>query len=480
MKRVSYISRIFLLILFLCVNSCADSREIVAKKGEKDVVVNVKEITGAYGTFVVGYNRIDIRLVNEGLTRENENGEIIPGLAKSWEASNDKKTWSFYLRDNLKWSDGKNITGKEIIASFKDQIGSGNIPLERISSIHDKVIVMNFSKPVEGVESYVSNYNFVPKREEHVNYTDMNVKEVIASGPYKPVKRGEKEIILEKNPYYWNNTNIKADRIIFQEIEDNQIKVEKFKKNEIDFTEVNEDSHISEYMQSNVLSILKSKERYNVLFNPKSKIMKNINIRKAIIAALDRGEKSPRTYIPENRGIKGVKGELPEEITTSIPSYSPKEAEEFFKKGLKDENINLTELKLLDNGMNESITSQIKKDLEKNLGIKVILIKNKNTEDYDIKVYSQSVNSKDIIYYMAIPEIVSNPEYKMLYEKAKKLPSGKEQIETIIKMEKIMVEELPYFVFKYKKDNYYLVNPKLKGIKKGIFEYYFGNLYIEN
>ena len=478
MKKIRLILGI--LFILIIVPSCVKSEEsgiIRSKKSEKDVIINVKEISGAYGTFVIGYNGIDIRLINEGLTREDENGNIIPGLAKSWEASNDKKTWSFYLRDNLKWSDGKNITGKEIISSFKDQIGSGNIPLKNISSIHDKVIVMDFSKPVRDVERYVSSYMLVPKREEHVNYTDKNVKKVIASGPYKPVKRGEKEIVLEKNPYYWNNKNIKAERIIFQEIKDNASAVERFKKTELDFTEVDPNSDITEYMQTHTLSVLKSKERYNLLFNPKNRIMKNNNIRKSIIMALYREEKSPRTYIPENRGMKD---NLTEDIGISIPPYNPEEGRKLFKEALKNENITLTELKVIDNGMNHDITLKIKNNLEKNLGIKVIIIKNSDTEDYDIMVYSQSVHITDMIYYMAIPEIVSNPEYRILYEKAKMLPQGEEKIKTIIKMEKILAEELPYAVLEYKNDTYYLINPKLRGISKGIFDYYLGILYIED
>ncbi len=481
MKKTWFILRI--LFILTTVSSCIKSEESGItgnKKSEKDVIINVKEITGAYGTFVAGYNGIDIRLVNEGLTREDENGKIVPGLAKSWEASNDRKIWSFYLRDNLKWSDGKGITGEEIISSFKDQIGSSGIPLERASSLHDKVIVMNFSRPVENVERYVSSYMLVPKREDHVNYTDKNVKKVIASGPYKPVKRGEKEIILEKNPYYWNNINIKAERITFQEIDDNRSALEKFKKGEIDFTEVSPSPDINEYMKAPELSVLKSKERYNLIFNPKNRIMKNNNIRKSIIMALYRGERAPRTYIPENRNINGLEGDLTEYIGTSIPPYNPEEAEKLFKETLKKENITLTELKLIDNGMNHDITLKIKNSLEKNLGIKVVIIKNSATEEYDMKVYSQSVYITDMIYYMAIPEIVSDPEYGILYEKAKVLPSGEEKTRAIIKMEKILAEELPYTVLEYKNDSYYLVNTKLRGISKGIFDYYLGILYIED
>ena len=38
----------------------------------------------------------------------------IPGLAKSWKGSDDGKTWTYKLRDGLKWSDGKPLTAEDV------------------------------------------------------------------------------------------------------------------------------------------------------------------------------------------------------------------------------------------------------------------------------------------------------------------------------------------------------------------------------
>ena len=38
----------------------------------------------------------------------------IPGLAESWTGSDDKLTWTYKLRDGLKWSDGKPLTSEDI------------------------------------------------------------------------------------------------------------------------------------------------------------------------------------------------------------------------------------------------------------------------------------------------------------------------------------------------------------------------------
>ncbi|WP_267501051.1 ABC transporter substrate-binding protein, partial [Borreliella garinii] len=52
------------------------------------------------------------------LTLNTKTGKLKPGLAKNWEVSKDKKTYQFYLRDNLVWSDGVSITAEGIRKSF--------------------------------------------------------------------------------------------------------------------------------------------------------------------------------------------------------------------------------------------------------------------------------------------------------------------------------------------------------------------------
>ncbi|NQU18257.1 MAG: ABC transporter substrate-binding protein, partial [Candidatus Saganbacteria bacterium] len=53
-----------------------------------------------------------------GLTKINEKLEIIPDLAKSWQVSKDGKTWTFVLRDDVFWHDGKPFTASDVKFTF--------------------------------------------------------------------------------------------------------------------------------------------------------------------------------------------------------------------------------------------------------------------------------------------------------------------------------------------------------------------------
>ena len=69
------------------------------------------------------YNlRLEETLLNDlflGLTTFNAEGEIVPGAAKSWTVSEDGLTWTFTLRDDLKWSDGNALDADDFVFSLR-------------------------------------------------------------------------------------------------------------------------------------------------------------------------------------------------------------------------------------------------------------------------------------------------------------------------------------------------------------------------
>lgn len=48
-----------------------------------------------------------------------EDGTLQPGQAETWETSEDGLTWTFHLRDGLKWSDGTDLTANDFVYSWK-------------------------------------------------------------------------------------------------------------------------------------------------------------------------------------------------------------------------------------------------------------------------------------------------------------------------------------------------------------------------
>ena len=76
---------------------------------------------GRVGKYTIETFPIDIQLmISSGLVNVEENGTIIPKLAKSWEVRDDDKTYIFTLDDTQKWHDGSHLTQDDITYNFKD------------------------------------------------------------------------------------------------------------------------------------------------------------------------------------------------------------------------------------------------------------------------------------------------------------------------------------------------------------------------
>lgn len=78
---------------------------------------NPETLDPALNSAIDGANTIIT--IFEPLLLINENNEVIGGQAESWEASEDGLTWTFTMRDGLKWSDGTDLNAKDFEYSFK-------------------------------------------------------------------------------------------------------------------------------------------------------------------------------------------------------------------------------------------------------------------------------------------------------------------------------------------------------------------------
>ena len=57
--------------------------------------------------------------VFEGLTKKDKDNNIIPGVAERWKVSEDGLVYTFYLRTNSKWSDGKTVTANDFVYAWR-------------------------------------------------------------------------------------------------------------------------------------------------------------------------------------------------------------------------------------------------------------------------------------------------------------------------------------------------------------------------
>jgi peptide/nickel transport system substrate-binding protein len=145
---------------------------------------------------------------------------IVPDLAHSWEISKDSRTYTFFLRKDVQFHDGAELTAEDVKATF-DRIvkpPSGvsiprSILFTAVSEINarDKYTVefkLSEPRPTGFIMSAIaSGWNVIVRKKtlEDNNYNLRKVEVYPGTGPFRSVRRVENEVwVMGKNPNYWN------------------------------------------------------------------------------------------------------------------------------------------------------------------------------------------------------------------------------------------------------------------------------------
>ena len=171
--------------------------------------------------------------------------EITPLAAESWEISEDGTTYTFTLREGLRWSDGEPVTAEDYRQSFLRQLdpataaysadeffaisngqafNTGEITdpeLVGISAPDDLTLIIELEEPTPFFLSYLGNSNYLPVRvdliEQHGDQW-MEAGNHVGNGPYMLTQWDHDQLmVFEKNPHYegiWKD-NRHIDRIEF-------------------------------------------------------------------------------------------------------------------------------------------------------------------------------------------------------------------------------------------------------------------------
>ena len=159
---------------------------------------------------------------------------IIPDLAHSWQIAEDGKTYTFFLRQGVQFSDGAELTAEDVKATF-DRIAKPpqgitiprSILFKAVGEINapDKYTVefkLSEARPVNFMMSALaSGFNVILRKKtlEDNHYDLRKVQIYPGTGPFRSVKYTENEVwIMEKNKNYWNKELPYADGIEFYHV----------------------------------------------------------------------------------------------------------------------------------------------------------------------------------------------------------------------------------------------------------------------
>ncbi len=220
-----------------------------AATGDKELAVQIgpdpETIDPALNSAVDGGNMLLHAF--ECLLTVGQDGTLQPGQAETWETSEDGLTWTFHLRDGLKWSDGTPLTANDFVYSWQrvcdpavaapyaetvlgmvkgyDEAIAGDVTALAVSAPDDLTLVVELSAPCSYFGSLAAFATLSPVQQATVEANGdawaVAPETYVSNGPFYMTEWVPgSHITFSKNPNYWNADAIKLDRLKFLLIED--------------------------------------------------------------------------------------------------------------------------------------------------------------------------------------------------------------------------------------------------------------------
>ncbi|KAA5973160.1 ABC transporter substrate-binding protein [Pantoea sp. M_9] len=267
----------------------------------------------------VGLPEIQVmRDLFEGLTSQDANGQIVPGVAESW-SSNDNKIWLFTLRKDARWSDGSPVTAQDFVYSWQrlvdpknsspfawfaalsgienaEAITKGSMSPDKLGvtatdATHLKVTL---SRPVPWLPAMMANAALFPVPQKIIQAEGdawTAPGKLVGNGAYQLQTRVVNEkIVLVRNKHYWDDKHSVLTQVTFLPINEESSATKRYRAGDIDITES---------FPKNMFALLKKSlpgevytpdqlGTYYYAFNTQKGPTADVRVRKALSWSIDR------------------------------------------------------------------------------------------------------------------------------------------------------------------------------------------------
>jgi len=428
----------------------------------------------------------------------------VPALAKSWKVSDDGLTWTFYLRNDAKWTDGKPVTAHDVEYGVKRIINPATAsPLANyfymiknakkvntgelkdlsavgVKALDDYTVQFTLEYPAAYFTSALSAINVAAPRWAIEKWGEKwtEPENIVTNGPYKLKSWAHyNEIVLVKNPDYYNAKNVQIEEAHYIYVLDGSTAMAMYQAGDldtvgvpsVDIDRVKNDPKLSKEFYQGPQMILATTQ-INCSYPP----FDNPLVRKAFAAAIDKeaivkqvlrgGEQPAYTVTPP-----GCFGHISEGI--GIP-YDPEQARKYLAQAGYPGGKGLPEVSYATGSSeaNRNLAQALQMMWKKNLGVDV---KIKTMEE---RVYWSSIcegahqmwrmgNAADFpdahcFHYMIFHSQYGernlrwkNDEYDRIVERAAVETDPTKRLELYRRAEKIIVEEdcalIPMYYYAY-------------------------------
>ena len=372
--------------------------------------------------------------VFEGLMKIDQDMQVVPGMAESYEVSDDFLTYTFTLRDGITWTNGDPVTAEDFEFTFKRALdpdlaadyafqlyyikgaeayntSEGSVDDVAVKALDEKTLEIVLESPVGYFLELTAFFTYYPVNksvvEENPDWAK-NAETHVSNGPFELVEWShDANISLRKNENYYDADSVKLDGIDLAIINDENTAWQAYEGGDFDFLTEVPQAVVAQLIEENnpelVIGKMVGTYYYNV--NSKVKPFNNAKVRKGMSMCLDRqtivdkisqgGEIAAEGVVPF--GMFDEDGEEYRNKVGNLVEYNPEEGKKLFEEGLAEEGMtadDFSQFAILYNTLeaHKKIAQAAQEMWRKNLGIEVQL----ENVDFQVKLDREKAGDYEI------------------------------------------------------------------------------------
>jgi peptide/nickel transport system substrate-binding protein len=288
-----------LVIVLCCVPGCSTGERvdlgdesagnlIAAIAGEPDQLDPHK--TTAYFSFEVLENVFDT------LVEPDENLEMRPALAESWQVSPDQRTWTFRLRQGVTWHDGTPLTADDVVCSYRRIIDEQLANVDKFSAVTDvrapdpATVAITVKQPTPNLLTNLGGFKGMAIVQRRNVESGQIATHPIGTGPFAFAgqKSGD-SITLKANPRYWGGAP-QVSGVTFRFISEPSTALSALQAGEIDWTDSIPTQRVAQLRDDDslTLAVTPSNDYWYLALNQAREPWSDVRVRQAIAYGIDR------------------------------------------------------------------------------------------------------------------------------------------------------------------------------------------------
>ena len=266
-----------------------------------------------------------ISALMEGLVlKDSQNLEPTPGIAKRWDISEDQLVYTFHLRSDAKWSNGDTLDAHDFVWSWWRALQPrlGNLyaymyfPIKNarayyngdindfkdvgVKAVNDLTLQVMLENPTPYFLQLLDHYSTFPVHQETVERFGSADERgtrwtyegnMVSNGPFKLRKWTiNQEIVVEKNPQYYDEKKVKLNEIVYYPIENGITEERMFRAGQLHYTNDVPIDKVETYRAANdpALRIHPYLGTYYYRINTRVPHLKDKRVRRALALTIDR------------------------------------------------------------------------------------------------------------------------------------------------------------------------------------------------